>query len=240
MIKRIILYLFVSLLFGGIFYYLANNLIFSIVVLLIFIVYFLIIFERQYRKYTIIIRKTRECVNFINDFVITISINNSLTTTLNSLSGGFSDSLIEQINSINQLSDEEKVFYLDNYFENHLYSAFIKILKQFLYEGGNIIDSSHILIFDSRIIEENLNNYISVSKKRVFQFYLGWILCFTIMIAMHIFLGTYYIKIQKMNYFPYGCFIFFVFFLICQFFLYNHYFDLSFINREIKNENNKK
>lgn len=240
MIKRIIVYLLISLLFGGVFYYLANNLIFSVAVLLIFIVYFLVIFERQYRKYTIIIRKTRECVNFINDFVITISVNNSLTTTLNSLSGGFSDSLIEQINSINQLNDEEKVFYLDNYFENHLYSAFIKILKQFLYEGGNIIDSSHILIFDSRIIEDNLNNYISISRKRVFQFYLGWILCFAIMIAMHIFLGAYYIKIQKMYYFSYGCFIFFVFFLVCQFLLYNHYFDLSFINWEIKNENNKK
>jgi len=240
MSKRLIVYLLISLLFGGVFYYLTNNLIFSVINLSFYLIYFFVIFEKKYRKYSIIIRKTTECINFINNFVITISINNSLTTTLNSLSSGFSDSLVEQINSINQLNDEEKIIYLDNYFENHLYSAFIKILKQYLYEGGNIIDSSHLLIFDSRMVEENLNNYISFSKKKVLQFYIGWILCFAILITMHIFLGEYFTKIQKMPYFPYACLVFFLFFLVCQAFLFNHYFDLSFINKEIKNENNKK
>jgi hypothetical protein len=200
----------------------------------------MVLFEKRNKKYVLIIHKTKECINFINNFVITISINNSLSSTFDSLSGSFSESLVEQINSINHLNDEEKVMYLDNYFESNLYSAFTKILKQFLYEGGNIIDSSHLLIFDSRIVEENLNNFLSISKRRLFQFYLMWGICFLIMFVMHIFLGDYYTKIQNMAYFPYSILALFLIFLVCQALIFNHYFDLSFINKEIKNEKNKK
>jgi hypothetical protein len=212
----------------------------SIILVVITALFFIVIYERKRKLYFIIINKTHECINFINNFIVTISINNSLITTFNSLSSGFSHSLIEQINSINHLNDEEKIMYLENYFDNNLYTAFTKILKQYLIEGGNIIDSSHLLIFDTRIVEENLNNYLSLSKRKVFQFLLMWGICFFIMIIMHIFLGNYYTIIQKMTYFPYSVFAFFIIFLVCFYLLMSHYFNLDFINTEKKiNEKNK-
>ena len=239
MIKRSIIYSVLSLIFGALFYYFSNNLIFSILVLLLYLAFFFLFYERKYRTYKLIINKTRECIAFINNFIITISINKSVNSTFDSLSNSFSDSLVEQINSINHLSDEEKVMYLDNYFQSPLYSAFLKILKQNLYEGGNIIDSAHLLIFDTRIVEENLNQFLSISYKKVFQFCLMWGFCFLILIIMRIFLGSYYVQIQNMTYFPYSLFAFFFVFLVCLWLILSHFLDLRFINEEIKNEKNK-
>src|SRR5574344_1185221 len=228
MIKRSIIYSILSLIFGALFYYLSNNLIFSILVLLLYLAFFFLFYERKYRTYKLII-----------NFIITISINKSVNSTFDSLSNSFSDSLVEQINSINHLSDEEKVMYLDNYFQSPLYSAFLKILKQNLYEGGNIIDSAHLLIFDTRIVEENLNQFLSISYKKVFQFCLMWGFCFLIFLLMRIFFRSYYVQIQNMTYFPYSLFAFFFVFLVCLWLILSHFLDLRFINKEIKNEKNK-
>ena len=118
--------------------------------------------------------------------------------------------------------------------------AFTKLLKQYLYEGGNILDSSHLLIFDSHIVEENLNNYLSVSRKKIFEFCLMWGICFVILTVMKIFLGDYYKQMVKMSFFAISIFGFFIVFLFCFYLLLKHVFDLRFINEELKNEKIKK
>lgn len=240
MLKKTMIYILISLLFGIIFFYLTEKLVFSILVFIIYSMFFFIIFDPKYKYYQLIIKKTTECINFINNFIITLSINNSITATFDSLQNSFSNELIEQINAIGQLNDEDKIEYLENYFESPLYTAFVKLLKQYLYDGGNILDSSHLLIFDSRLIEENLNNFLSISKKKIFEFVLMWGICFFILIIIHIFLGNYYTIIQHMTYFPYSVFAFFIIFLICLGLILNHYVNLKFVNGDIKNEKHKK
>lgn len=240
MIKRIIIYLSISLVFGFLFYYLTANLIFSIAIAIIYLVFFSSFYEIKYRRYKIIIRKTRECIQFINNFIITLSVNNSINTTFQTLSSSFSNELIEQINSINHLSDEEKIMYLEYYFVSPLYSVFTKLLKQYIEEGGNIIDNTHLLIFDTRIVEEDLNNFLSISFRKVFQFGLMWAICFVILIITKFALGNYYMKIQEMEYFPFSILIFFLLFLTCLYLLLSHFLDLRFINEEIKNEKPEK
>ncbi len=240
MIKRVVIYFLVSLIFGGIFYYLTNNLIFSIATLLIYLVFFMSYYEINYRRYKITIRKTRECIQFINNFIITMSVNNSINTTFDSLSSSFSNELIEQINSINHLTDEEKIMYLENYFVSPLYSAFTKLLKQFIEEGGNIIDNTHLLIFDTRVVEEDLNNFISISYRKVFQFCIMWSICFLILLVTKTSLGNYYSQIQGMDYFPFAIFLFFLIFLCSLWLILKHFLDLRFINKEIGHEKHQK
>ena len=240
MIKRIAIYFIVSVVFGLIFYYLTNNPIFSLATLLIYLVFFMSYYEIKYRKYKITIRKTRECIQFINNFIITMSVNNSINTTFDSLSSSFSNELIEQINSINHLTDEEKIMYLENYFVSPLYSAFTKLLRQFIEEGGNIIDNTHLLIFDTRVVEEDLNNFISISYRKVFQFCIMWSICFLILIVTKTALGNYYSQIQGMSYFPFSIFLFFLVFLGSLWLILKHFLDLRFINKEIMNEKHKR
>jgi len=167
-------------------------------------------------------------------------VNNSIVTTFNVLSTSFSKELKEQVNSINHLNDEEKIIYLKNYFNSSLYSVFVDLLKQFIEDGGNIINNTHLLIFDTRLIEENLNDFLVISNKKLFQFGLMWGLCFIILLITKVALGNYYLKIQLMNYYPYSLFLFFILFLVFLYFILRHYLDLNFINEELKDEKNKK
>lgn len=240
MSKRIIFYILFSLILGGIYYFVSYNLIFSIAVFLSFLVILVLYFERKYKTYLLISRKTNECISFINNFVITLSINNSITTTLENIQSSFSKELIEQLNVIAHISDEEKITYLENYFESPLYSIFSKLIEQFIYEGGNILDTSHLLLFDARIVEENLNNFNSISKRKLFEFLLMWIICFGILIAIKIFMGEYFIKIQKMNYFPFALFGFFLAFMVSFMLFISHSLNLRFINEGISYEKIKK
>lgn len=240
MIKRSAIYFAISIIFGLIFYYLTNNLIFSIAISLIYLVFFISYYEINYRKYKITIRKTRECIQFINNFIITMSVNNSINTTFDSMSSSFSNELIEQINSINHLTDEEKIMYLENYFVSPLYNVFTKLLKQYIEEGGNIIDNTHLLIFDTRVVEEDLNNFLSISYRKVFQFCLMWSICFFILLVTKTALGNYYEQIQGMTYFPFSIFLFFLVFLGSLWLILKHFLDLQFINKELRNEKFKK
>ncbi len=240
MIKRMTIYFILSCVFGLIFYYLTANLIFSVATSLIYLVFFMSYYEINYRKYKITIRKTRECIQFINNFIITMSVNNSINTTFDSMSSSFSNELIEQINSINHLTDEEKIMYLENYFVSPLYNVFTKLLRQYIEEGGNIIDNTHLLIFDTRVVEEDLNNFISISYRKVFQFCIMWSICFLILLVTKTALGNYYEQIQGMSYFPFSILLFFIVFLGCLWLILKHFLDLRFINKELRNEKFKK
>ena len=234
MTNVIIIYIIVSLLMGATNYLLTKNIILSLIVTLFFIFVFFFLVERKYKKYKLIKRKTKECINFINNFVITLSVNGSISTTLASISSGFSDELKDQISVITHLTDEDKIFYLDNYFENSMYKVFINLLKQYLYEGGDILDSTRILIFDSQMLNNDIDNFSSVSKNKIFQFSYMWLICFGILIATKFFMGEYYEKIQDMNYFPYAILVFFMVFGLCLYLILNHSFNLDFVKKDVK------
>ena len=117
MAKKIIIYCFISLLFAGLFYLLTSNLYLAIGIFAIYSMFFILYVVKKTKLYLLIIDNTKECVNFINNFIITISINNSVSTTFDSLSGGFSVELVEQINAINQLNE---TIILDRHYMWHL------------------------------------------------------------------------------------------------------------------------
>lgn len=233
MIKRILIYLLISLSFGLLFFYMSQNLFFSIGILGIYLVY-CIYFEYKFNKYSKLKNRTKECINFINNFIITLSVNNSIEVSFNSLKEGFSKDLKDQIESINNLNNEEIIHYLDNYFTIPLYTLFLKLFDQYIYNGGNLLDNSNTLIFDSRLIENNLDNHISISKSKLFEFLIMWGLCFLIIALMQIFLGDYFVQIRMMDYFPIALTIFFLSFLISFSLIINHLFNIDFIKGDLK------
>ncbi|MFA6755653.1 MAG: hypothetical protein WCR97_04015 [Bacilli bacterium] len=240
MFKRMIIYLFISLFMSFIYYFSSENILLSIVVLFLFLFYFIILFDKGLRNYLLVIKKTRECIGFINNFIINLSINKSITTTFNNLKSSFNGELIETINSVSHLGEEDIVNYLKDYFSSSLYNIFLKLLNQFIYTGGNILNSANLLIYDSRTVEESLNNFLSIGKRKIIEFIVMWGMNFIILLILKPFLGTYYQKMTNMSLFPYGILLVFIVFLITMFLFFNHMFNLKFINSEIKYEKNKK
>lgn len=149
-----------------------------------------------------------------------------------------SGDLRKEIDSIDHLDVEEKLDYLKNYFDSSLYDFFLKIINQYVFNGGDIIGISQLLIFDSRKIETSLDNFLMVSKRKFIEFSILWGITIGILIILQFSLSMFYESILSMNFYAPLIFIFFIIFLIFLYLFLKHNFNLSFINewREKQNE----
>lgn len=194
--------------------------------------------EREYKKFKKIDKVTHECISFINNFIISLSIHNTLSATFEMIKESISGDLRKEIDSIDHLDVEEKLDYLKNYFDSSLYDFFLKIINQYVFNGGDIIGISQLLIFDSRKIETSLDNFLMVSKRKFIEFSILWGITIGILIILQFSLSMFYESILSMNFYAPLIFIFFIIFLIFLYLFLKHNFNLSFINewREKQNE----
>lgn len=194
--------------------------------------------EKEYKKFKKIDKVTHECISFINNFIISVSIHNTLSATFEMIKESISGDLRKEIDSIDHLDVEEKLEYLKNYFDSSLYDFFLKIINQYVFNGGDIIGISQLLIFDSRKIETSLDNFLMVSKRKFIEFSILWGITIGILIILQFSLSMFYEIILSMNFYAPLIFIFFIIFLIFLYLFLKHNFNLSFINewREKQNE----
>ena len=207
--------------------------------LMICLVFFFVLIEKEYQKYKKINRTTHECVNFINNFIISLSIHNTISATFEMIKESFSGELKKEVDSIEHLNIVEKLEYLSAYFNSSLYDFFLKIIHQYEYNGGDIIGISQILIFDSRNVETSIDNFISVSKRKFIEFIILWGITMAILLILQFALSMFYDTILNMSFYAPSIFIFFIMFLIFLYFFLKHNFNLSFINEWREKDNEK-
>ena len=206
---------------------------------MICLVFFFVLIEKEYQKYKKINRTTHECINFINNFIISLSIHNTISSTFEMIKESFSGELKKEVDSIEHLNIVEKLEYLSDYFNSSLYDFFLKIIHQYEYNGGDIIGISQILIFDSRNVETSLDNFISVSKRKFIEFIILWGITMAILLILQFALSMFYDTILNMSFYAPSIFIFFIMFLIFLYFFLKHNFNLSFINEWREKDNEK-
>lgn len=240
--KRILIYLSLDFALTALFIYTTRNYIYGIVLFLINLIFFLLLVEKEFKKFSLIDRKTHECISFINNFIITLSINNSITTTFESVRDSFKGELKQEIDSIDHLMVDERLKVLKTYFNLSLYEFFLKIINQYEYNGGNILQISQLLIFDSRKLQTSLDNFKSVSKRKMIEFMTMWGITLIILVVIQVALNMFYNSILKMSFYTPSIFAFFIMFLLFIYLFIKHQTNLTFINEkkekvyEVKNE----
>ena len=75
MLKRFPIYLIICLIIGGMNFYITNNVYFSIGLFIIGILIFSLGIDKSINQFFIKEKKTKEAINFISNFIITLSIN---------------------------------------------------------------------------------------------------------------------------------------------------------------------
>ena len=126
---RYLVYVIISLLFGGSFFILTGDIIFSVASLLIFLLFFFLIYDKKRNYYKRNLSRSYEAINYINNFIISLSVNPSLTYAFENAKNSAQKGLRQQIESINHLPIEEQIAYLYRYFELPLYGVFINIIS---------------------------------------------------------------------------------------------------------------
>lgn len=203
------------------------------------VAFFFLLIERMYKKYSVLDIKTHECIKFINNFIITLSINNSLLTTFEQVEESLKGELKEQVKALSNLTPEEKLEYLKDYFNLNIYEVFLKLMNQYIFNGGDILKISQLLLFDSRKLENSLDNYKSISTRKMIEFISLWGLTVLILVVIQLALNMFYDTILSLPFFTPCIFAFFIILLFFLFMFLKGKFDISFIN-EIKEEKNVK
>ena len=132
---KYLVYILLSLLIGVSNFLVTQSIIFSIVLLLIFLLYFFLYLDRKRTYYKRNLSRSYEAINYINNFIISLSINPSITTAFENAKNSGSPELKKQIDAITHLSHEEQIEYLYKYFEIPIYGVFINVIKQFIFNG---------------------------------------------------------------------------------------------------------
>ena len=226
---RYIYYLLLTLVFSFLYYYTTRNLIFTCALALIFLILFFILIEREYRKFESNSKKVKECTKFINNFIITLSINKSINTTYEQIKETFNEELL-MIDNESSEGVEEKIKNLKSYFNLKVYDVFLKLLDQYLFQGGDIIKISQLLLFDTRKMNSLLDDYNVTTKRKLIEFASMWGLTMIILVVIQLSMSMFYETILKMSFYPIAIFCFFIVFITFLYLFLSHMFNLNFIN----------
>ena len=242
---RYLVYFLISLFLAGSNFLITFNIITSVILLVIFSLFFYLFFEKYRSKYLRNMNRSFEAINFINNFIISLSINPSLVYALENARNSASKNLKMQLDSISHLNIEEQIEYLYKYFELPLYGVFINIIKQYVFNGGDILDMSQALIRDSRALEDRLYRFESISRSKFREFITSWLLTFVILFVLQFSISSIYNSVHQIENYPIMIFVFYFIFLTNLTMMTNRIYDISFMTKgdsyvkETKTKNSK-
>lgn len=228
---RYIVYIIVSLLFGVSNFILTFDFITSSGVLLLFLVFFFTLYEKKRKYYKVNLSRSYEAINYINNFIISLSVNPSLNYAFENAKNSASKELRQQIESIKHLPIEEEIAYLYRYFELPIYGVFVNIIKQYIFNGGEILDISQALIRDSRALEDRLLGFENISRRKFGEFITSWALTFVILFILQFSISAIYQSIHTISNYPILILIFYLIFLVSLILMTYRIYDISFMTK---------
>lgn len=209
-----LLYLFISLLVGITSYLIAQNIFVAGGILLLYLFYFLFYFDDYFKKNVFIAKRYEECYNFINTFIIALSIKGSLIGSLEACEINQSESLKTELKGIEHIEIEERICYLTNYFPFFIYDMFLNIVSLHQEQGGDILSSSKHLLRESRLINEEHNTIFKMSIRKLGEIIILWLLALVILVVVRFALNQFYTMIVTKLFFQIAIPVFYAFMLV--------------------------
>ena len=187
----------ISLLIGATMYLASNNLFITLGTFLIFMAYFLLVFNSTIKKYTKKTIRIHNSYHFINSFLITMSVKDSLDEAYLSAIQGNTGELKDVTDELKDMDTMEKLNYLRKYFNIAIYKMFLDVLALYLDQGGSILSMADSLMLESSRIEETLNKSNSSSKRILSEFIILWLLSIGVLLFMRFSISEFYLKMLK-------------------------------------------
>ena len=184
--------LVISLILAFVGYFATSNIFVGGGILLYSIVFYYLLLSKRLSAHKNDVARIHECYLFINNFLVSLSIKQSLIAAFEAVSHTISDEFYDYLTSIEDLSPQEKLMYLNRYFSFHIYQIFVDIIFLWLEEGGKILDMSSHITNEMREIEEYTQYSISINRRKAVEIGTLWLFSLAIVIALRIALNEYY------------------------------------------------
>ncbi|MFA5283428.1 MAG: hypothetical protein WC366_02820 [Bacilli bacterium] len=217
-------------------YVATSNIYVCFAILLVYLFYLIFSVKNVLICYKNRLDRIHECFNFTNSFIISLSVNNSLQAAYECATLNAKGYLLDETSHIEHLQINERINYLSNYFSSDIYKMFLNIINAYEDQGGNILTMSETLIKELTRIENETNEYSSLSKKRIIEFSSLWILTYVILLFVRFALSQFYNQISASPLFVGSICIFFVFVLISIHLMITIFTQINFVLRRKTNE----
>lgn len=193
-----IIFIFISAFLTSIVFFATNSIPVSIGIFAISILYFFTFGYMRIKKASIKSKRYHAAFQFINNFIIALSVKKTVGLALESTSDTFDEELRREIVSVEHLDDMEKLEYLEKYFHFDVYKLFLSIVSLYVEQGGNILDMSSNLLSEIRLDEEYINEVNSYARGKIFEFGLLWSISLSILIIIRVVLSQFYESFTSM------------------------------------------
>ena len=187
----------VSFVFAGVTFIASQNIFSSLIILAVYTAFFVLIARRQINKNEQKIHRYHQCFQFINSYLISLNVKGSLNAAMESSYETADEGTKEIIDSIKELSEQEKLSYLTKYFKFDLYHLFVDTISLWSEQGGDILKMSHHLVDQVRLKEEYLLTCESLNKSKTVEFVVLWAIALVILAALRFALSQFFDRISK-------------------------------------------
>jgi hypothetical protein len=212
----------------------SNNLFIALGVMVVYIAYYFLLARKKIKVAKESFSKVHLCYNFINSFLITLSIKDSLEDAFDNGCKHSNQSFDNVLSQIKEMTINEKIKYLNKYFCFRVYHMFTNVIDIYAEQGGNVLKISESLMNESTKIEETMNSVEANSKKKLAEFAILWALAIAVILFMRFSLSEFYFKMLN-------SIIFIV--LLCIFFLLilvsTHIFLMKYTKLPISEESHE-
>jgi hypothetical protein len=142
-------------------------------------------------------RKRHECYQFLNTFVISLSVSQSGEKALEAASLDMKGEEKEVFEAITSLSLEERLSYMSRYFENNSYQMFLSIFRLFESQGGDVLQLAEPLLKEITWQEENGNALEKIRRRNLVQFAALWGMSYLVLAFTRYGLSNFYGLLSK-------------------------------------------
>ena len=175
----------------------TQNLISTAIIGVVTLIYFFVYVNKVIKNKDEKINRFQDCYQFINNFLIALSIKGHISGALASALESQNEETNDLVKSVDSNDPMEKVIYLKDYFKFDVYSLFIDLIQVFNDEGGNIIQMSRYLLNQIREDEEYIVNAERMNKKALAEFVILWSFALCILVILKFSLDDFFTHIVK-------------------------------------------
>ena len=192
--RKIDLIFIILCFFLGILCYVATNVIaFSIAITLIFLADYFILLRKKFHHYFDLIERVHTSYHFINSFIITLSVKESLEDAYQNGIRINNARLNAETNELKEMAVIDRVKYLKDYFSLSIYRMFLNVLDLYQDQGGNILNMADNLLRECTRTEKTLSDTLSIGYKHLTEFIILWVLSIGILLFMRFNISDFYL-----------------------------------------------
>ena len=178
--------------------YLATNIIYiPSGIFIVYLLYYFFLIRKRIKNYLAKVEVTHACYHFINSFIITLSVKESLEEAYTNGLRLAPKSLTEETVEIENMTIIERIKFLRSYFNLGVFKMFINIIELHQEQGGSILTLSDSLIRECTRVEKTLSESTSIGNRHLVEFLVLWLLSFFILIFLRFALAQFYTQMIR-------------------------------------------